>query len=382
MKKWIANIAFIFLTINLIYSIKGAIPVAEMLFYPTMAFSLFMVLFSFRITNDIIISKGFKLFFYINFINLVYYIFFEFGDFDSFKYLLSRFTQFAIFSISIFLLGDKFLFHLLRFIKIVTIFSLIASLVFILPDFGDRYMGIFFNPNEFSIIMVLGFSVLLFQDNKSNLENILMLAFVTSIFLSGSRSAIIGLILSLFMFIRHNKFSYIFLIFGLLIMFMFFLSVDKTNTFLRLFDESLFYNRQLEYIYAFETLMQKPFFGYGLKNYAFIDINVIDFDNPIDFGAHNGYLALLVQYGLIFGTLIFLLLFYGIVKVLKYDYCIKNENQNQFIFLKFILIYTLVNGVTENTFVGINYLQSNLFWLVLAYLLYKIYNYETSSLSD
>lgn len=382
MKKWIANIAFIFLTINLIYSIKGAIPVAEMLFYPTMAFSLFMVLFSFRITNDIIISKGFKLFFYINFINLVYYIFFEFGDFDSFKYLLSRFTQFAIFSISIFMLGDKFLFHLLRFIKIVTIFSLIASLVFILPDFGDRYMGIFFNPNEFSIIMVLGFSVLLFQENRSNLENILMLAFVTSIFLSGSRSAIIGLILSLFMFIRHNKFSYIFLIFGLLIMFMFFLSVDKTNTFLRLFDESLFYNRQLEYIYAFETLMQKPFFGYGLKNYAFIDINVIDFDNPIDFGAHNGYLALLVQYGLIFGTLIFLLLFYGIVKVLKYDYCIKNENQNQFIFLKFILIYTLVNGVTENTFVGINYLQSNLFWLVLAYLLYKIYNYETSSLSD
>lgn len=382
MKKWIANIAFIFLTINLIYSIKGAIPVAEMLFYPTMAFSLFMVLFSFRITNDIIISKGFKLFFYINFINLVYYIFFEFGDFDSFKYLLSRFTQFAIFSISIFMLGDKFLFHLLRFIKIVTIFSLIASLVFILPDFGDRYMGIFFNPNEFSIIMVLGFSVLLFQENRSNLENILMLAFVTSIFLSGSRSAIIGLILSLFMFIRHNKFSYIFLIFGLLIMFMFFLSVDKTNTFLRLFDESLFYNRQLEYIYAFETLMQKPFFGYGLKNYAFIDINVIDFDNPIDFGAHNGYLALLVQYGLIFGTLIFLLLSYGIVKVLKYDYCIKNENQNQFIFLKFILIYTLVNGVTENTFVGINYLQSNLFWLVLAYLLYKIYNYETSSLSD
>ena len=382
MKKWIANIAFIFLTINLIYSIKGAIPVAEMLFYPTMAFSLFMVLFSFRITNDIIISKGFKLFFYINFINLVYYIFFEFGDFDSFKYLLSRFTQFAIFSISIFMLGDKFLFHLLRFIKIVTIFSLIASLVFILPDFGDRYMGIFFNPNEFSIIMVLGFSVLLFQENRSNLENILMLAFVTSIFLSGSRSAIIGLILSLFMFIRHNKFSYIFLIFGLLIMFMFFLSVDKTNTFLRLFDESLFYNRQLEYIYAFETLMQKPFFGYGLKNYAFIDINVIDFDNPIDFGAHNGYLALLVQYGLIFGTLIFLLLSYGIVKVLKYDYSIKNENQNQFIFLKFILIYTLVNGVTENTFVGINYLQSNLFWLVLAYLLYKIYNYETSSLSD
>lgn len=382
MKKWIANIAFIFLTINLIYSIKGAIPVAEMLFYPTMAFSLFMVLFSFRITNDIIISKGFKLFFYINFINLVYYIFFEFGDFDSFKYLLSRFTQFAIFSISIFMLGDKFLFHLLRFIKIVTIFSLIASLVFILPDFGGRYMGIFFNPNEFSIIMVLGFSVLLFQENRSNLENILMLAFVTSIFLSGSRSAIIGLILSLFMFIRHNKFSYIFLIFGLLIMFMFFLSVDKTNTFLRLFDESLFYNRQLEYIYAFETLMQKPFFGYGLKNYAFIDINVIDFDNPIDFGAHNGYLALLVQYGLIFGTLIFLLLSYGIVKVLKYDYSIKNENQNQFIFLKFILIYTLVNGVTENTFVGINYLQSNLFWLVLAYLLYKIYNYETSSLSD
>ena len=382
MKKWIAHIAFIFLTINLIYSIKGAVPVAEILFYPTMTFSLFMVVFSFRITNEIIISKGFKLFFYINVLNLVYYIFFEFGDFDSFKYLLSRFTQFAIFSISIFMLGDKFLFHLLRFIKIVTVFSLVASLVFIFPDFGARYMGIFFNPNEFAIIMVLGFSVLLFQDNRSNFENLLMLAFLTLIFLSGSRSAIIGLILSLVMFIRHNKFSYNFLIFGLLIMFMYVLFVDSTNTFLRFFEESLFYNRQLEYFYALETLMQKPFFGYGLKNYAFIDTNVIDFDNPIDFGAHNGYLALLVQYGLVFGALIFLLLSWGTVKVLRYDYLIKNENQNQFVFLKFILIYTIINGLTENTFVGINYLQSNLFWLVLAYLLYKIYNYETSSLSD
>ena len=313
----------------------------------------------------------------------MYYIFLEFGDFDSFKFLISRFTQFAIFSVSIFMLKDRFSVHLIRFIKSLTVFSLLASVVFNFPETGVRYMGIFFNPNEFSIIMVLGFSVFLFQQNKSFLVYLLMLGFLVFVFLSGSRSAIIGIVLSIIMFYRQQKISLTPLISFLVIAGVFFLIFDDNSSALsRFFDKTLFYNRQLEYIYAIETLMQKPFFGYGLKNYAFIDKNVIDFENPIDFGAHNGYLSLLVQYGFIFGALIFSLLIWAITKVFRFDYSNVSESRSQITFLKFILIYTLVNGITENTFVGINYLQSNLFWVVLAFLLYKIYNYETSSLSD
>ena len=166
MSKAVNYIAFFFLTISLIYSIKGAVPIGDFLFFPMMAFSLFLSVFSIKVTKEIIINRGFKLFFYVNILNLFYYVLFEFGDFESFKYLISRFVQFSIFSISIFFLKDNFSFYLIRFIKVFTVLSLISSLVFNFPDFNTRYMGIFFNPNEFSIIMVLGFSVFLFDKKK------------------------------------------------------------------------------------------------------------------------------------------------------------------------------------------------------------------------
>ena len=191
-----------------------------------MVFSLFLSVFSLKVTKEIIINKGFQLFFYINTLNLMYYIFLEFGDFDSFKFLISRFTQFAIFSVSIFMLKDRFSVHLIRFIKSLTVFSLLASVVFNFHETGVRYKGIFFNPNEFSIIMVLGFSVFLFQQNKSFLVYLLMLGFLVFVFLSGSRSAIIGIVLSIIMFYRQQKISLTPLISFLFIDGVFFLIFD------------------------------------------------------------------------------------------------------------------------------------------------------------
>ena len=383
MSKAVNYIAFFFLTISLIYSIKGAVPIGDFLFFPMMAFSLFLSVFSIKVTKEIIINRGFKLFFYVNILNLFYYVLFEFGDFESFKYLISRFVQFSIFSISIFFLKDNFSFYLIRFIKVFTVLSLISSLVFNFPDFNTRYMGIFFNPNEFSIIMVLGFSVFLFDKKKSAVEYFLILAFLIFIVISGSRSAFVGLLLSIFMYTRVNQIKLFTVLFFLLsVSFYFIFGYHESNVIFRISENSLFYNRQLEYMYAIDTLMQKPFFGYGLKNYAFIDANVIDFENPIDFGAHNGYLSLLVQYGLIFGIIFFSIMIGGLVKIFRYDYTSSIENNMHVVFLKFVLIYTLINGLTENTFVGINYLQSNLFWIILAFLLFKIYDNENSSISD
>lgn len=383
MSKIIAYISFFFLSLNIVFSIKGAIPLANSLFYPTMLISFIVILFSATILKKVVLNKGFQLFFYLNLINLIYFLLLDFGDLESLQYLLARFCQFSIFSISIFLLNNNFSNQFIRFLKVLTVLSLVASVSFNFPDFSSRYMGIFFNPNEFAVIMVVGFSLFLFDTKKTTLNYILIIAFFILILLSASRSAFIGVVISLILYFMHQKTSHFFKIsIFLLLPSIIFLFFSEINPLSRFFEQSLFYNRQLEYLYAFETFLQKPMFGYGLKNYAFIDETLIDFDRPIDFGAHNGYLSILVQYGMIFSCAFFFLLLWSFFRVFRFNFSLIGLDQFQVIFFKFILIFTLFNGLTENTFVGINYFQSNLFWISLAYLLFKIYENENSSISD
>ena len=69
-------------------------------------------------------------------------------------------------------------------------------------------------------------------------------------------------------------------------------------------------DRLLQYQYAYKTLMEKPFFGYGLDKYAHIDPLVVpNYVRGIIIGAHNGYLAILVQYGMFFGFLVLGIIF-------------------------------------------------------------------------
>ena len=155
------------------------------------------------------------------------------------------------------------------------------------------------------------------------------------------------------------------------------------NALIRVFNSELFINRRYEYLYAIDTFLQKPFFGYGLKNYAFIDFSLLQYgDIEIDFGAHNGYLSILVQYGIFFSLFFFATLFYYLTIIFKSGLAFFVNNLNNTKFLFFILVYTLINGLFENTLIGINFLQSNLFWIIMGYLLF--YNFkknESNSIS-
>ena len=98
------------------------------------------------------------------------------------------------------------------------------------------------------------------------------------------------------------------------LLFIFSLFGGDNNGMKRIFELDLL-NRKYEYIYAIETLMQKPFFGYGLKNYAYIDFSLIQFDDvQINYGAHNAFLAILVQYGF-FLQHFFSVFFYFLIKI-------------------------------------------------------------------
>lgn len=385
MIKVIKYLAFIFLLNNLFFGFKDFNQLSENSFLIIMGFSLLLTIYSIKILKNVVFDKSFQIFFFLNFLNLIYYLFLEIGDLESLKYLAARFVQFSIFSISVYLLQDDFANKFVKFLKFATIGSLLASLALKFPDFETRYQGIFLNPNEFSIIMVIGFALILFTEKRTTINYSLMLLFLFVIVISGSRSAIAGLGIAIISYILHHRsrnLLNIFFIVGSLLLFSFF--GGQNNAIQRMLEFDLLINRKYEYLYAIDTFLQKPLFGHGLKNYAYIDFSLIQFDDvQINFGAHNGYLSILVQYGAIFSTIFFSILIYYLNKIYRAKIEIFGENILQTKFLFFLITYALVNGLFENTIIGINFLQTNLFWLTLAYFLHVLYQKdESNSISD
>ena len=297
------------------------------------------------------------------------------------NFVLNEIVKKEILSISIYILKDDFAEKFVKFLKFSTIGCLFGSFIFNFPDFQSRYQGIFNNPNEFSIMMVIGFALILFTEKRSTINNLLLISFLLMIIISGSRSSIIGLGLAIFSYVLHQKsknISNIILIVGSLLLFSF-LGNDN-NAIQRILELNFLTNRKYEYIYAIDTLLQKPLFGYGLKNYAYIDFSLIQFDDvQIDFGAHNGYISILVQYGLVFSAVFFYVLFYNLKKIYSTKVEFFGENILQTKFLFFLITYTLINGLFENTIIGINFFQTNLFWLTLAYFLHVLYQKDESN---
>ena len=385
MIKVIKYLAFIFLLNNLFFGLKDFNQLSENSFLIIMGFSLLLTIYSIKILKNVVFDKSFQIFFFLNFLNLIYYLFLEIGDLESLKYLAARFVQFSIFSISVYLLQDDFANKFVKFLKFTTIGSLLASLALKFPDFETRYQGIFLNPNEFSIIMVIGFALILFTEKRTTINYSLMLLFLFVIVISGSRSAIAGLGIAIITYILHHRSQNllnIFFIVGSLLLFSFF--GGQNNAIQRMLEFDLLINRKYEYLYAIDTFLQKPLFGHGLKNYAYIDFSLIQFDDvQINFGAHNGYLSILVQYGAIFSTIFFSILIYYLNKIYRAKIEIFGDNILQTKFLFFLITYALVNGLFENTIIGINFLQTNLFWLTLAYFLHVLYQKdESNSISD
>ena len=381
MNSLIKYLAFIFLLNNLFFGIIKLNQLAENSFLLILGFSFLITIYSIKILKSVIFNKSFQLFFILNFLNLIYYVCFEFGDIDSFKYLSARFVQFSIFSITVYSFKNDLPRILIKFLKFVTISSLLGSLIFYFPDFQSRYSGIFINPNEFSILMVIGFSIILFVEKKSFINYLLLIMFLLAVVISGSRSAIAGLFIAVFSYIIYYKFKNIInVILILFLLIVFSIYAGENNAVQRMFELDILLNRKYQYLYAIETFLQKPLYGHGLKNYAFIDHSLIQFnDVKIDFGAHNGYLSILVQYGIIFSTIFFSIFFYYLYKIYKYQISFFGENHSEIRFLFFIVTYTLVNGLFENTIIGISFFQTNLFWLTIAYFIYILHEKNESN---
>jgi O-antigen ligase len=302
-------------------------------------------------------------------INVLYWLFFHsFSDYEALKYLLARGLQFSIISFSIYYhfeyYKSKFLDHLVYLIFAIVLISLVHN-PFI---FSVRYSGIMWNPNALASFSIIGFSALLLNyKKKTKFDYFLLFLFLVISLSTGSRGVLVGIPLA---FIFKYGFSVRNIAYALFAIsaYLVIITIQLDTSVNRFAEQSLFYDRLLQYQYAYETLIQKPFFGFGLDKYAFINPEIIpDLLIGRKISAHNGYLAILVQYGFVFGVFILGVIFRQSFLFFN-KVTIKNTEDKLYIYL---LAYTLIAAVYEALITGINEFQTILFWFALAFLSYS-----------
>ena len=375
--RWLAQYGgYLFVINTILYPTYFGTLFSEYIFYALMFSSLVLVILNRDIIKSVILHKQFNLFLILNLINLLYFLLFDINKIDSLYYLSVRFLMLTLFSSAVFISSDffenKFLPFLNKFILL-----LVTLGFFIEPiSLDGRYSGIFLNPNEFSVLLVFSFSYILFYFRKHSYKTPLLLLLIFLITISGSRAATLALLIPVFLKYKLSLRFFVVLMITMITLISIIPFLPELNAISRILDgELIFENRKLEFLYAYETFKNQFLFGNGLYNYAYINPSLIkSVHQNIDIGAHNGYLAILVQYGIFFSLPIFVLLFLYTYKIYAFLSDRLAEKKNQFIV--FALLYTYLNAFFETAFTGVNYFLTAFFWFCMAYGLKEIYANE------
>ena len=363
MIKWLFKYgAAIFLFNTILLSIDYTMPLGGQIFLLLMGLYGVILLINPKQISKIIFHKAFSFFLILNIINLSYFLLFHsLSDFAALKYMLARGIQFSIISFSVYYnfeyYKNKFLEHLTYIIFGVIIISLVTN-----PNiFSGRYSGIIWNPNAFSSFTSMAFvALLLIKETKTKFTIVLLALFFIVSLATGSRDVLVAFSL---VFLFKYGFSKRNLLYSISALIFYFLLINFSfeTSLNRVSNLGLFSDRFLQYKYAYETLMEKPLFGFGLDKYAFINTELTEENLH---GAHNGYLAILVQYGFLFGLLVLSIIFSKSFSFLNKIYLKDSKTK----FYVYTLVYTLVASVYETFLTGINEFQTILFWFALAFL--------------
>jgi O-antigen ligase len=342
-----------------------------------MGIFLFVLLINPKQIKTVLFHKAFLFLLIINLLNLLYFfLFHSISDYDAIKFLMARGVQFSIISTSIYFnyeyYKNKFFDHLVYVVFGIIVFGLVVN-----PSlFSGRYSGIIWNPNMFSSLVVIAFSIhFLKYEKRTYLDYFILFTLLIAAIASGSRGSLVAIIL---VFILKYGFTLRNLIYGLLALgvSLVVLSVNLETSLNRFAEQSLFNDRILQFEYAYFSIQKKIITGYGLDKYAYIDKSLVPIylkDKII--GAHNGYLAMLTQYGIIFGSVILFLIFRKSLQAYSY---FKNKKSFERVYL-FIILYTLIASIYESLMTGINEFSTILFWFSLSILSYSMFLKENES---
>ena len=368
--KWFIKYGFVVLLFNTIfYSIVETKDFfAPIVFYSIMILGSIIIFFNPSQTRNIIFHKAFLFLLIINIINIIYFLFIDdITNQESLEFLLARFVQFLLISSAVFYNYDYFKYQFQKHIIILISTIIILSIILDPYIFSSRYHGIIWNPNMLASITVIAFSFLLFKkEKKTTYELFALFIFLLIIIASGSRSALIGIALAFLFNYGLSLRTIIYSIIGFVVLIL--ISTTNLDTSLnRMISQNLLNDRIEQFSFALDNIQNELFFGYGLDQYSGLPD---DIDIPKEYkgnlmGSHNGYLAILLQYGIIFGLIVFFIIFQKSINLIQFSY------HDRLIAYKFIIVYTLLAGFFECYFTGINEFQTILFWFSLSLLSYS-----------
>ena len=377
MIKWLLKYGVVIFVFNsILLSIESTYVIGNQFFLALMGIFLFVLLINPMIIKTILFHKAFSFLLFINLLNLLYFfLFHSISDYDAIKYLMARSVEFSIISTSIFFnyeyYKNKFLDHLVYVVLGIVVFGFVID-----PSlFSGRYSGLIWNPNMFSSLVIIAFSIHFLKHEKlTRSDYFILFILLISAIASGSRNSLVALIL---VFIFKYGFTSKNIMYGFfaLVISLFILTINLETSINRFVDNT-FNDRILQFEYAYISVQEKLFTGYGLDKYAYIDKSLVPIhlkDKII--GAHNGYLAILAQYGIIFGSVILFLIFR---KSLQAYFYFKNKKSFESVYL-FIILYVLIASIYESLITGINEFSTILFWFSLSILSYSMFLKENES---
>ena len=378
MIKWLFKYGAVIFSMNtILLSIEQTYILGNQIFFTIMALFVILLVFNPIQIKNVLFHKAFTFFLILNVINILYFLLFHnISDFDAFKYLIARGIQFSIISVSIFFHFEFYRSEFPNLIINVIFFILILGFIINPYVFSGRYSGIIWNPNMLSSFVVIAFAFLfLKKDRKTNFQIFMLFVFILIALASGSRGTLVAITLA---FLIKYGFSPRNVFYGIIAIISYFivLNFQIDTSFNRFSDQSLLNDRILQFQYAIASIKNKLFIGYGLDKYAYIDKSLVPYflKNQI-IGAHNGYLAILTQYGIVFGGTVLFIIFQKSYNVISF---FRNSDNSERSYL-FIILYTLIAASYESLMTGINEFHTILFWFSLAILSFSRYKIEDAN---
>ena len=139
----------------------------------------------------------------------------------------------------------------------------------------------------------------------------------------------------------------------------------------RITSQGVLKGRVEQFNFAIYNINEKILTGHGLSEYSGLpsDVEIPQRLEGIFIAAHNGYLSILIQYGIIFGGLVILIFFRKSLEVFRFYFRRNDEN----LVYVFFIVYTLFAANFESLMTGINEFHTILFWFSLSYLSYSKY---------
>ena len=372
MKFFAKNGICFYLLICLLYKIRFLIPKAfvEVLFYSIM----FIGIVLFLAYSKLILSKKmvhcFAIFHTFFLLSLVYFLFFN--DLKSGLYLLAKFASGILIILGVFFNYEKYKHWFAKYFKYLMLLMIVLGKLYgTIAELAElERLSLGFNPNslgEFGLFGLL--AILILEDKwfKNIIDIVLVSFFVVIILISGSKGALICMVIAVFLIYKITfRMVIVSVLFLALIQFSsslgFITSIDRLSS-----VENLFDSRNLVFEIGMQTFQDNILFGHGLDKYAWTNPKYWDYPELM-LGPHNAYLGILIMYGIIIGIPLILVLIWFPIKTFKSAY----KSSDRFIVFCYTLIITvLIKGYSESLIIGLNEFTSLLFWFAIGVVAYN-----------